>query len=143
MKHFSRKGSSLIGFFYLTYQLSCQGFYLNRNLEAQDYKYHLITLQLTINQVLKESSAATTNPNQRYRMSWVERLKRVFNIDITICQHCQGNVRIIACIKDKNIIDKILSHINKKPRNQEELLKTLPIRGLSELVSLITSNRTG
>ncbi len=93
--------------------------------------------------MLKESSAATTNPNQRYRMSWVERLKRVFNIDITICQHCQGNVRIIACIKDKNIIDKILSHINKKPRNQEELLKTLPIRGLSELVSLITSNRTG
>ncbi len=76
-------------------------------------------------------------------MSWAERLKRVFNIDITICQHCQGNVRIIACIKDKNIIDKILSHINKKPRNQEELLKTLPVRGPPELVSLITSNRTG
>jgi len=91
---------------------------------------------------VEESSAATTNPNQRYRMSWAQRLKRVFNIDITICQHFQGNVRIIACIKDKNIIDKILSHINKKPGNQEELLKTLPIRGPPERVSLITSNRT-
>ena len=64
---------------------------------------------------VEESSATTINPNQRYRMSWAERLKRVFNIDITICQHCQGNVRIIACIKDKSVIDKILSHINKKP----------------------------
>jgi len=56
---------------------------------------------------------ATINQNKRYRMSWAERLKRVFNIDITICQHCQGNMRIIACIKDKSVVDKILSHINK------------------------------
>lgn len=90
-----------------------------------------------------ESSDKTTNSDQRYRMSWAERLKRVFSIDITTCQHCQGNVRIIASIKDKSVIDKILSHINKKTGNQEEVLKTLPIRGPPELVSLITSNRTG
>ncbi len=64
-------------------------------------------------------------------------------MDITICQHCLGNVRIIACIKDKNVIDKILAHINKKRGNQGEILKTLFIRGPPELVSLITSNRTG
>ncbi|SIR68912.1 transposase [Fluoribacter gormanii] len=66
---------------------------------------------------VEESSATTINPNQRYRMSLAERLKRVFNMDITICQHCLGNVRIIACIKDKNVIDKILAHINKKRGN--------------------------
>ena len=90
-----------------------------------------------------EESSDKTSPDQRYRMSWAERLKRVFNIDITTCQHCQGHVRIISCIKDKNIIDKILSHINKKPGNQEELLKTLPIRGPPELVALIISNNSG
>lgn len=76
-------------------------------------------------------------------MSWAERLKRVFNIDITLCQHCQGNVRIIACIKDKSVIDKILSHINKKPGNQATVFNTLTIRGPPELVSLIKENRTG
>ena len=34
----------------------------------------------------------------RSKMSWAMRLKRVFNIDITVCRHCQGRVRIIACI---------------------------------------------
>ncbi len=40
------------------------------------------------------------------------RLKRVFNIDITVCRYCQGRVRIIACIEDAQTINQILSHIN-------------------------------
>jgi hypothetical protein len=34
----------------------------------------------------------------RGKMSWAMRLKRVFNIDVTVCRHCQGTMRIIACI---------------------------------------------
>jgi len=90
-----------------------------------------------------ESSDKTTNSDQRYRMSWAERLKRVFNIDITICQHCQGNVRIIACIKDKSVIDKILSHLRKKRGDQDVPTGTFTIRGPPELVSLIISTSTG
>jgi len=59
------------------------------------------------------------------------------------CQHCHGNVRIIACIKDKRVIDKILSHINKKPGQQSIPAGTFTIRGPPELVSLITKCRTG
>ena len=92
---------------------------------------------------VEESSAATTNTNQRYRMSWAERLKRVFNIDITTCQHCQGNVRIISCIKDKSLIDKILSHLRKKRGDQDVPTGKFTIRGPPELVSLITSTSTG
>ncbi len=33
-------------------------------------------------------------------MTWAQRLKRVFNIDIETCEQCQGPVRIIACIED-------------------------------------------
>jgi ribosomal protein S27E len=45
-------------------------------------------------------------------MTWAERLKRVFNIDITICSRCGGAVRIIACIEDPLIIKKILAHLD-------------------------------
>src|SRR6478736_4920321 len=84
------------------------------------------------NSSLNESSDRTTNPKQRYRMSWAERLKRVFNIDITICQHCRGKVRIVACINDKTVIDKILAHIDKRDWAPKEVLTTFSIRGPPE-----------
>lgn len=52
--------------------------------------------------------------DRRGKMSWAMRLKQVFNIDITICRHCQGLVRVIACIEDRQVINQILSHINKQ-----------------------------
>ena len=45
------------------------------------------------------------------RISWARLLKRVFNIDVTICQKCQGEVRIIAAIEDPKVIKKILEHM--------------------------------
>ncbi|WP_274519433.1 transposase [Legionella cincinnatiensis] len=39
--------------------------------------------------------------SHRLKMSWTMRLKRVFNIDVSVCIHCQGLVRIIACIEDR------------------------------------------
>ena len=47
-------------------------------------------------------------------ITWAERLKRVFNIDITICIHCSGAVRVIACIDDPSVIKKILAHLDAK-----------------------------
>jgi hypothetical protein len=47
-------------------------------------------------------------------MRWAQRLKRVFNIDITECEKCQKhNVTIIACIIDTVDIQKILAHLDK------------------------------
>ena len=51
---------------------------------------------------------------RRGKMSWAMRLKRVFNIDITVCRHCPRRVRIIACIEDAGVIKQILAHINKR-----------------------------
>ncbi len=64
-------------------------------------------------------STETTEPpviceERRGKMSWAVRLKRVFNIDVTVCRHCQGAMRIIACIEDRQVINKILAHINRK-----------------------------
>ena len=37
---------------------------------------------------------------RRAAMTWAQRLKRVFGIDIHTCPACGGAVRIIACIED-------------------------------------------
>ena len=47
-------------------------------------------------------------------MTWAQRLKRVFNIDIETCNRCGGAVKIIACIEDPAVIETILAHLNKK-----------------------------
>jgi hypothetical protein len=60
-----------------------------------------------------------TPDEKRRSMTWAQRLKRVFNIDVETCDHCGGSVKVIAdtsdrCIEDQSIIDKILSHLEKK-----------------------------
>lgn len=50
-------------------------------------------------------------PNERRRsMSWAQRLKRVFSIDVTTCVHCGGAVRIVASIEEPAAIRAILGH---------------------------------
>jgi hypothetical protein len=48
-------------------------------------------------------------------LSWAQRLKRVFNIDITLCPLCGGTMRVITDITDPDIIQKILDHIEAQP----------------------------
>jgi len=38
----------------------------------------------------------------------------VFNIDIETCPVCSGALRIIACIEDAVVIEKILAHLDAK-----------------------------
>ena len=51
---------------------------------------------------------------RRAAMTWAQRLKRVFNIDIETCRECGGAVKVIACIEDPVVIKKILKHLKKK-----------------------------
>ena len=50
-------------------------------------------------------------------MTWAQRLKRVFSIDIEVCGRCGGSVRVIACIEEQDIIDRILAHLRDKERS--------------------------
>jgi hypothetical protein len=52
-------------------------------------------------------------------MNWAQRLKRVFDIDVEICDQCGGAVKIIACIEDLVVIKKILDHLDKKVPGSE------------------------
>jgi hypothetical protein len=55
-------------------------------------------------------------------MTWTQRLKRVSNIDIEVCSRCGGAVKVIACIEDQDVIDRILAHL----RDREQGTPTLP-----------------
>jgi hypothetical protein len=53
-------------------------------------------------------------PTERHRqMTWAQRLKRVFQIEITTCRRCGGKLRVIASIEEQATIERILDHLNR------------------------------
>mgnify|MGYP001547886975 CR=1 FL=1 len=88
------------------------------------------------------SNAQVRSPAERHAaMSWAQRLKRVFNIDmpqgtlsrrfapihlVEVCARCGGSVRIIACIEDQDVIDRILAHLQRKEQNTPALPHLAP-----------------
>jgi hypothetical protein len=78
-----------------------------------------------------------TSAERHAAMTWAQRLKRVFNMDIEVCGRCGGSVRVIACIEDQNIIDRILDHLrNKKSTSPAPPSLTPPSRAPPETLPL-------
>ena len=51
------------------------------------------------------------------RISWARLLKRVFDIDMQRCPHCgAGELKIIAAILERPVIEKILAHLGLDPQ---------------------------
>ena len=46
-------------------------------------------------------------------MTWAQRLRRVFRIDVETCQACGDAVKIIASIEAPAVIRKILAHLEQ------------------------------
>ena len=63
----------------------------------------------------KDKTDAVEEPEKREkstsRMSWAKLMNRVFKIDVTQCQFCRGEVKIIAAILERTAIEKILNHL--------------------------------
>ena len=67
--------------------------------------------------VKRIANTEVRSPAERHvAMSWAQRLKRVFNIDIEVCGRCGGSARVIACIEDQDVIDRILAHLREKEK---------------------------
>jgi len=56
---------------------------------------------------------------QHAAMSWAQRLKRVFNIDISTCDVCGSAVKVIASIEAPVVIKQILAHLERKAESKE------------------------
>jgi hypothetical protein len=59
-------------------------------------------------------------------MSWAQRLKRVFNIDVKTCRVCGGSAKAIACIEDPAVISKILKHLQEQSTPDSGVLIPYP-----------------
>jgi hypothetical protein len=57
----------------------------------------------------QDDPAAPTAP-----MTWMERLRRVFAIDLSICPDCGGRLRVIANVTRADIIERILEHVARQ-----------------------------
>ena len=62
----------------------------------------------------KTESANDPAPARHVSMTWAQRLKRVFKIDVEICEHCGSAVKVNASIEDPIVIKKILEHLNRR-----------------------------
>jgi hypothetical protein len=69
---------------------------------------------------------ARTPMERRAAMTWARRLKRVFNIDISEYEKCKGPVKVIACIEQPIVIEKILNHLKAKEANPAPPSTQLP-----------------
>jgi hypothetical protein len=59
------------------------------------------------------------------RLGWAKLLKRVFNLDLTHCPRCGGDLRVIAAILQRQAIEKSLNHLGLDP----QLTPRTPERG--------------
>ena len=76
-------------------------------------------------------------------MTWAQRLKRVFNIDIETCGHCGGAVRVIACIEGQETIDRILAHLRgKEPETSTQPHLVPPTRAPPGTLSLFAGKES-
>lgn len=73
----------------------------------------------------KEDPQGPTPAERRASMTWAQRPKGVFGIDIETCPACGGAVRIIACIEDPVVIEKILTHLDAQASAPEAAMRPL------------------
>jgi hypothetical protein len=82
---------------------------------SNKYSQKEATSILTQGEVKAPNETQDPLPAERHAsMTWAQRLKRFFNIDIETCPECGGAVKVIACIEDPVVIEKILTHLNEK-----------------------------
>ena len=63
-----------------------------------------------------KEQAEQTDAKRHRAMIWVQRLKRVFHIEIEICRRCSGKLRVIASIEEPQVIERILNHLRPRQR---------------------------
>ena len=72
-------------------------------------------------------------PERHVAISWAQRLKRAFNIDIDVCDRCGGSVKATACIEDHDAINSILAHLREKEQDLPSLFYASAVMCLAQI----------
>lgn len=70
-------------------------------------------------------------------MTWAQRLKRVFAIDIDVCARCGGKLTVIASIEQPEVIARILAHREKTAPDPQQAELPLGARAPPQQARLI------
>jgi hypothetical protein len=62
----------------------------------------------------KAETANEPAPARHVSITWAQRMKRVFKINIETCEHGGGAVKVITGIEDPIVIKKILDHLERR-----------------------------
>ena len=68
-------------------------------------------------------------------LTWAQRLKRVFEIDIIVCPHCGGTLRFIADVTDSEVIRTILEHLQQRAPPELSPRQALPLNSQADFFS--------
>ena len=84
-----------------------------------------------------------------YRRRWAQLIKKVYEVDPLICPKCGGEMKIVAFIQERRIIDRVLAHLGLKeehahsPPKREEAIEELtcePVYGESPFTDAAVIN---
>ena len=90
---------------------------------APNFKHRRRIIPCPAHQTAREPHASRPAP-----MSWMQRLKRVFHIDIEHCGVCGGTLRVIACIETPEVIERILAHLAARNTARSDYPRAPPLR---------------
>lgn len=88
------------------------------------------------------SKTDPANPDQpitprHVAMSWAQRLKRVFGVEINTCARCGGKLKVIASIEEPEVIGRILAHLEKTAPDPQQAELPLGARAPPQQARLI------
>jgi hypothetical protein len=75
------------------------------------------TAAVAASECVVQTETNTDRPDRPHRIAWARLLKRVFDIDMQHCPNCgAGELKIIAAILERPVIEKILTHLGLDPQ---------------------------
>ena len=89
----------------------------------------------------QHSDAAERAVPKHLAMSWMQRLKRVFAIEIETCRRCGGKLKVIASIEDPALIEPILAHPRAAHRERAAALAVRFTCTAATVAAPLISNR--
>jgi hypothetical protein len=72
----------------------------------------LIVKAKTAHRGTKDADQNEPTPSAPSR--WVSRLKQVFDVDVSVCPRCGGQLRVIGEVTEPNVIARILEHLQAR-----------------------------
>jgi hypothetical protein len=78
--------------------------------------FDFFMLNFLYKKILLQPALAFREDYRPMRLGWAKLLKRVFDLDLTRCQHCGGDLRMVAAILQRQAIEKILNHLGLDPQ---------------------------